>query len=485
MRLKWRQEGNTVAGPVSCAVALFGCLLLIGTIVRYNKPKVEPIKPCESATCQLYVQAVNFSLLPGVEPCRDFYQHVCGGWLRRRSDTVRERLLATFSERVTRFARRTFVPAQFQSPKQRAAMAYTSCADMVSRAYKEEKEIEGVLRSSGLHWPHQTPASNPLSTLLYLCQNWGVAFLVDMHLVGHHRYVVEPTSMYAELLLLRDRIKRHKELFDALRQRYAKDQASQVSYLRQIQLENETLSALRESFDNASAPDLELRGSDVWESLVEQADANVSRYLWRDALRDRLEVDEDPSIRVVVKRPEFVRRIVHLPSRLGGEGFALAMGWIVVQLFSLLTDSQAMRRFYNRGSPDDIEEAQRITCLRIVQENMGFAFNAEYVDEVGTRDALKEVAGIVQRVSRAFREQIRRSPALQDVQVPSYDNKTGALFRYLDRSREEYLRHAFHTYTDMSPLLVLSLEVISKGSTTVIIIIIRVLSNHMLSAEYF
>ncbi|KAK8759339.1 hypothetical protein V5799_003028, partial [Amblyomma americanum] len=328
-------------------------------------------------------------------------------------------------------------------------MAYTSCADMVSRAYKE------------------TPASNPLSTLLYLCQNWGVAFLVDMHLVGHHRYVVEPTSMYAELLLLRDRIKRHKELFDALRQRYAKDQASQVSYLRQIQLENETLSALRESFDNVSAPDLELRGSDVWESLVEQADANVSRDLWRAALRDRLEVDEDPSIRVVVKRPEFVRRIVHLPSRLGGEGFALAMGWIVVQLFSLVTDSQAMRRFYNRGSPDDIEEAQRITCLRIVQENMGFAFNAEYVDEVGTRDALKEVAGIVQRVSRAFREQIRRSPALQDVQVPSYDNKTGALFRYLDRSREEYLRHAFHTYTDMSPLLVLSLEVISKGSTTV------------------
>ncbi|KAH7983635.1 hypothetical protein HPB52_013252 [Rhipicephalus sanguineus] len=465
LRRKWRREGYTVGGTVSCAITLVGCMLLFVAILAIARPKPAKIKGCDTATCNLYADVVKFSVQTAVEPCNDYYQHVCGGWLRQRRDSVREGMLTTFATRVSQLARRLIVPAHFQTPRERAAMAYTACADTASK-YTKVDDVRSALRLVGLMWPLRGATANPLLTLLSLTRNWGVAFLIRVHKMSERRYVIEPTDRYRDIVLIREKAYEqtvHEIMFNELRDRYGGPGATLVQYDMQARLENETVLALREPFWHADAPELELDGSTVWQTLVEQNASHVSRDTWRAALAEIFAISEDPDVRVTIRKPDFVRQVFQLPSLLGDEGFALSLGWMMVQIMSFVANQDVVARIVSGGSRKAAEVAQQAACFDLVQTTMGFAFNAEYVQEVVTPATLEDVARVVKGVSEKFREQIHRSRDFKDFNVPSYNNGTGAVLRYLESSTDAHLSRTFRAFTDMSPLLLNSLEAVSRG----------------------
>ncbi|KAL1484573.1 hypothetical protein MTO96_032521 [Rhipicephalus appendiculatus] len=222
LRRKWRREGYTVGGTTSCAITLVGCMLLFVSILAIARPKPARIKGCDTATCNLYADVVKFSLQTGVEPCNDYYQHVCGGWLRQRRESVREAMLTTFATRVTQLAQRLIVPAHFQTPRERAAMAYTACADTASK-YAKVDDVKSALQLVGLMWPLRGATANALLTLLSLTRNWGAIFLICVHKVSKRRYVIGPTDRYRDIALIREKAYKqmaHEVMFNELRYRY-------------------------------------------------------------------------------------------------------------------------------------------------------------------------------------------------------------------------------------------------------------------------
>ncbi|XP_050052452.1 neprilysin-1-like [Dermacentor andersoni] len=423
-----------------------------------------------TATCNLYADLVKFSLEPAVEPCHDYYHHVCGGWLRRRRDTVLEDVLRTFAERATQLVRRLSMPAHFQTPQERAARAYMACVDVQSKFKEEDDDVKSALQLAGLFWPRRGATANPLFTLLSLTRNWGLAFLIRLHKERKRRYVIQPTDRYRDLVQIWQKAYEqalHESLFNELRARYNRPGAAVVPYGMQASLENKTLLALQEPFWDADAPDLELDGSTVWHSLVEQNAANVSRDAWRAALAELFAIGPDSDVQMVIRRPDFVRQVFHLPSLLGDEGFALSVGWMMVQILSFVANQEVVVRVLSGGYRQDAKAAQLAACFDLVQMTMGFALNAEYVKQAATRATLDDVAIIVRRVSQNIREKIRLSPDFGDVKVPSYDNQTGAVFRYLEKSTDTHLGSEFSAFTDMSPVLLKSLHTLSRGFTQV------------------
>ncbi|KAL1484572.1 hypothetical protein MTO96_032520 [Rhipicephalus appendiculatus] len=136
---------------------------------------------------------------------------------------------------------------------------------------------------------------------------------------------------------------------------------------------------------------------------------------------------------------------------------------MMVQIMSFVANQDVVARIVSGGSRKAAEVAHEATCFDLVQATMGFAFNAEYVQEVVTPATLEYVALIVKGVSQKLREQIHQSQDFKGFNVPSYDKGTGAVLRYLERSTEAQLSSAFGAFTDMSAFLLNSLEAVSRG----------------------
>ncbi|KAH7981278.1 hypothetical protein HPB49_022890 [Dermacentor silvarum] len=225
-----------------------------------------------------------------------------------------------------------------------------------------------------------------------------------------------------------------------------------------------TLLALRESFRDVDAPDLKLDGSTVWQSIVEQDAASVNHGTWRIALAELFGIGQDPDVQVVIRNPGIVKQVFHLPSLLSHERFALSVGWMMVQLLSLVANQEVVVHVLSGGYREDTEAAQLVACFDLVRTTMRFALNADYVNQVATRATLNDVAVIVRRVNQNIREQVRLSPDIEDIKVPSYDNETGDVFRYLEKSTDAHLGRKFSAFTDISPVL----HILSRGFTQVL-----------------
>ncbi|KAH7980041.1 hypothetical protein HPB49_012807 [Dermacentor silvarum] len=310
---------------------------------------------------------------------------------------------------------------------------------------KKDDHVKSALQLAWLLWPCRGATANPIFTLLSLTRNWGVAFLIRLYKDSKRRCVIQPTDRYHDLVLIWEKAHQHalhESLFNELRARYGTSGAALVHYDMQAYLENKTLLALRESFRDVDAPDLELDGSTVWQSIVDRDAASVNHETWRIALAELFGICQDPDVQVVIRNPGFVKQVSHLPSLLSDEGFALWVGWMMVQLLSLFSNQEV-----------------------VVHTTMAFALTADYVNQVAMRATVNDVAVIVRRVSQHIREQVRLSPDIEDIMVPSYDNETGAVFRYLEKSTDAHHSREFSAFTNMSPVLLKSLYILSRGFT--------------------
>ncbi|KAH8033470.1 hypothetical protein HPB51_013273 [Rhipicephalus microplus] len=196
---------------------------------------------------------------------------------------------------------------------------------------------------------------------------------------------------------------------------------------------------------------------------------HLKHQQWMDALKSRLGITNDVTIPFRVNRVTFVRTFLNMTSEYDDANLMIYMGWVVAVLFSIYTDSQIMTEYFY-GTRDVAEVKHKETCFHVVQKTMGFAFEAEYVQQVAPTQVLADVSSMVSQLYRAYSRMLSSEGNLfpSEVQMSAYENSAGAVFEYVDRSSSIYLTRVFSAYTDMSPLLSKTWEAINKGFFSVL-----------------
>lgn len=324
-------------------------------------------------------------------------------------------------------------------------------------------ELKAILSTADLHWPQPSSTSNVLFPFLFLCREWPLLFLVTLF-KDRGAFVLAPTGQFSMLMQIRNGAltnAKHNKLFELLYTSYVTDQLTAVTYGVLSAVENISIAALGPVFSDRTARTYR-SAADLAELTPWMAEPRQS---WKKAW-GKLGLSQSAP---VVVRGTFVRTLLNLSTVYGAVNLTHYMGWVVVQLFAIYTDADLMTEFYF-NTREATERRQRTVCFNLIEDTMGFAFNAEYVYRVLTPDVRADVRDIVVRVRHAFGALLSSPGNLISVQdpLPLYGNGTGAVFEYGDRSSGAYLTRAFSGYTDMSPLLTKTYQAVNRGFSTVL-----------------
>ncbi|CAN8015641.1 unnamed protein product [Ixodes persulcatus] len=365
-----------------------------------------------------------------LEPCEDFFEFVCGGWMKMAkvpSDEVLKSVVTDIHRRVedeiSEILNNTVISYRGQTAAQKSSALYQGCINIGKylRNSKGTKPLEDLLARYDMpHWPVVNRTTN--FRVFYLLGNTirdlGIDALisvkVDLDYHNSERYILyigQPT-FGVEPLVLRGKF---KSPFFRILHRY-KMYIHRCAMLLGAnvaapEIVNEIVSFEAKLASIAEPPNVMRNPRSMYNlmslKMLESAIPEIRwTYFLNIILRD-VGVSLDLDDHVVVMHPLYLKRLSRLIKGVPSSTVANYIGWRIVHSMGVHTLDRFRRALFRfnrfRYLVQDIPQLPR-ECVRLTNKLLYFAVGRQYFDRHITKpaDRYRKVYDLAEEVRDAF-----------------------------------------------------------------------------------
>ncbi|XP_059491150.1 neprilysin-4-like isoform X2 [Neocloeon triangulifer] len=445
------------AAVVALAVAM---LVLTSTrlsgVARYHQ---EEGYTCQTDECVISAARIIKSLDTTADPCEDFYQFACGGWIENNPmpeeysqwdqfRALRENLLHTIREILD-----DKDTALTPKPLSQARSLYKTCLDQDALEKLGVAPLLKIIRSIGLPEVPFGPESPQaaldtvpapwLNVVTKTQRNLGASVLFNLYVAEHprntsknvisldqaspgfsERYLLDPTRFSKEVKLYEEYVKDMIELL-VTNVPGAKINASAVAQevvefskmLAHVTTPVEERRDLHSQAQEMSINDLQ----NISDSKLDFSKNNPSRLDWAQYMREvfhgvNVTIDLDNDL-VIVMDTKYFQKLAELLQKTSPETIDRYLWWRIFSSLAPLT----LKQFRDLAS----DLAQKVmghsaqtprwrSCASSVNANFGMAISFEYVKRHFHEDARQKALEMVNDIHVAFEEMVHNLDWMDD-----------------------------------------------------------------------
>ncbi|KAK8761196.1 hypothetical protein V5799_027538 [Amblyomma americanum] len=388
-------------------VALSLLALWTRLMVTLNKPRRTV---CLSQACVALNDMLTASANASVNPCDDFYGHVCGGWAE--SASVYERHLSLFVDQVVS----TLVQAgtsRVRGQTKQAAVLLQSCLAIVEDGRDELDAFRNKLEQLGVVWP--LSEDDKTDGIAVVAAKVFKAFQISPLLTVRKRRSkagkdvlhIEPGNVLPRWLKRRALLVKegtYRSYFERATKLYANASTHQMNFTFFSYLEDRFIAKVT-SADHNSA---EVTEFDSVRELSRYVDPRRLQQLEAFLERD-LKLPSTAKVRM--RAVKYLRHILNATEWLGKWPSQMYLNWCVLQAmwrFISKPLSELWHQSVNATSDTVVEHPSHADCLELTESLLGWAVFGEFVRTHGAPSAQDGMQAIAKKVANALVSQVRR-----------------------------------------------------------------------------
>uniref|UniRef100_A0AAR2K180 Membrane metallo-endopeptidase-like 1 n=1 Tax=Pygocentrus nattereri TaxID=42514 RepID=A0AAR2K180_PYGNA len=432
---------------LSIMLLLMSCALA-GLVVLYASA-LKGSNVCTTPDCVTAAARLLQNMDPSVDPCQNFYQYACGGWLERHVIPETSSLHSVFN--ILRDELEIVLKGILEMEKQqdrlafkKAKMLYRSCMNESVIEQRDSQPLLKLIDSIG-DWPVASEDWNSTTwrledTLAALNAHYNKKILLEMfvwpddrdssrHIIhidqpalgmpsrdyylndGNYRKVREA---YLQFMVSMAKIARED------RNLTQDDERVWEEMMQVMKLEREIANVSTEERNDITVLYNKMTLRDVQDTFSLDG-FNWTRYI--QGIMGSVSIAVQPEEPIVVYCSPYLEKLSHILSRYDrrSEGQIWTVQNYLVWMLAMERVSSLSRRFkdvrahYRKAlHGTTVEEARWRDCVRYVQSNMENAVGALYVQETFAGDSKRMVGELIRKIQEAFVETLEELNWMDD-----------------------------------------------------------------------
>ncbi|KAH9383197.1 hypothetical protein HPB48_024032 [Haemaphysalis longicornis] len=413
-------------------------------------PRTDPPLSCDSDACRRVTTQLRRGLLRDSPPCDDFHRYVCGAW---EGPAYEEQLFQKFVDDVAKESRaQTGIPRSGQTAKQRAALAYQSCEDIILKNSTNMATVKLILKEAGFFskegWGHPVDI---LNASFFLAITWRIASPYRIEYRRHTSSVftlrIGPSQSAVAYVRRRDNQTweaRSKEDFEQMKATFQPDGDPKISYGDWKNIDNHVTTEWRGILTTDYSPGT---GIECWtETTVYNFVYGMNQTDW-DLLLSKY-FESTGALKFCVHLPHLFRNFAAIPSSASARLAQAFYRWYMVEILANVVYAPWVSR--RHGGYQSALEHQRRFCFAIMEKSAGYAFLAPYVDKKFPRPVVDDIAHMLRQVRGAYGKLFAHSFRPDISLLPSYEVNSGRVFKLLHLTDDSTLEEHYVNYKDMT-----------------------------------
>uniref|UniRef100_A0A8C1JY85 Membrane metallo-endopeptidase-like 1 n=1 Tax=Cyprinus carpio TaxID=7962 RepID=A0A8C1JY85_CYPCA len=395
---------------LSVTVLLLSCALA-GLIVLYTS--------CVTAAARL-LQNMD----PSVEPCQNFYQYACGGWIERHVIPETSSLHSVFN--ILRDELEIVLKGVLEMENKddreafkKAKTLYSSCMNEILIEQRDSQPLLGLIDSIG-DWPVASEVWNSTSgtgdkrmwsledTLAVLNARYNKKAVLEMFVWPDDRdsssYIIHVTTPWS---CISGQVREAYLEFMVSIARIAREDRNLTQDEERVWEDMTQVLALETDIANATSPAEERNDITVLYNKMTLREAqqafNLNGFNWTryiQGIMSSVSVTVQPDEPIVVYCSPYLEKLSDVLSKHSHRTLQNYLAWMLI----MERVSSMSRRFKDALHGTTVEEARWRDCVRYVQGNMENAVGALYVRETFSGNSKRMVRELIRKIQEAYVE---------------------------------------------------------------------------------